>query len=1025
MRKWVLIATVLTTGLPMTESHADTKADFYVATNGRDNWSGTLPEPKADGTDGPFATLARARDAVRALTKEDRDMVVLIRGGEYQLAEPVVFSLQDSAAKGHTITYAAYPAETPVFGSGVPIRNWRRLEASPPGVPQAGRGKVWTADLSAFRQRKEKRGAEDWRFFTLYDGDRPLPRARGRGFSPTKATKRTARRGADQEVLHFPEGALKSYPGLRDAEIVIVPCSFWVMNILPLASVDEEGCVAKTAVPGTYSLTKNAMTNRDNVWVENVLEVLDRPGEWVLDSEKCLLYYRPEGDRPSDGIVAPLLTELIRVEGETDYEGPKDTPVQGLVFRGLTFTHGDRLPWHGNTGRGLQHDWEMFDRPTALVRLRGAERCAIEDCHFLSSGHTAVRLDLHCRDNRIAGNHIERMGGVGILLSGFGPGTKDVNKRNEVTYTYIHHVGELYWGSVGIFAWQSGENRIAHNHIHHVPYTGIVVSGRISWDPKGVGECSQTVRWHEIGIDPKGKRRRMSWHEREKFLHGRKNLVERNDIHNAMQVLGDGNCIYVSGTGAGNIVKENYCHDCNGEHMNAVIRCDDDQHETVIERNIMHRTRGFAEGVISKGDNDIINNVIADLRQHKRHRGYIVFPYGSVKGSTVQRNILYSRIKGQTICSEGRARRPGGPAPLLRETDANRNLYYCAADAHWADGHFETQREFGIESQSVQADPLFVDPDAADFRFKPGSPAEKLGIKPLDAGAAGLGAPYRERFLGKRIRTRISPMGHELREPATITITTDIPGAEIRYTLDGSEPSRSARLYTAPFKLTEAATVKARAFADGATDLIGASEVFTPPPAPVAEDFESVKVGETAPGTETQEDNDQMTARVSDEQAASGRHSLKFVDGPGQKHTFTPIVVYRTRFKSGKMVGRFDVRVDPITSLHYQWRDYQPGYSRGPCVRIQQGGEVVHGDETLTTIPIGEWVRFEVTCTLGDDRTGTFDMSVLLPGEQQPKTFRGLACDERFKELDWVGFVANGQEDAVFYVDNIEIRPCP
>ena len=40
---------------------------FYVAPNGRDAWSGTLAEPNGAGTDGPFATLARARDAIRQL----------------------------------------------------------------------------------------------------------------------------------------------------------------------------------------------------------------------------------------------------------------------------------------------------------------------------------------------------------------------------------------------------------------------------------------------------------------------------------------------------------------------------------------------------------------------------------------------------------------------------------------------------------------------------------------------------------------------------------------------------------------------------------------------------------------------------------------------------------------------------------------------------------------------------------------------------------------------------------------------
>jgi len=78
------------------------KADFYVATNGDDAWSGKLAAPNAAKTDGPFATLARARDAVRELKKEGakKDIVVLVRGGTYYLKDTVVFGLEDSAAEG-------------------------------------------------------------------------------------------------------------------------------------------------------------------------------------------------------------------------------------------------------------------------------------------------------------------------------------------------------------------------------------------------------------------------------------------------------------------------------------------------------------------------------------------------------------------------------------------------------------------------------------------------------------------------------------------------------------------------------------------------------------------------------------------------------------------------------------------------------------------------------------------------------------------------------------------------------------
>ena len=89
------------------------QADFYVATNGSDQSPGTI--------DQPFATLTRARDAIRELKQlgTKRDLRVLIRGGTSRIRETVVFSLKDGAADGHTITYAAYPGETPILTPGV------------------------------------------------------------------------------------------------------------------------------------------------------------------------------------------------------------------------------------------------------------------------------------------------------------------------------------------------------------------------------------------------------------------------------------------------------------------------------------------------------------------------------------------------------------------------------------------------------------------------------------------------------------------------------------------------------------------------------------------------------------------------------------------------------------------------------------------------------------------------------------------------------------------------------------------
>ena len=54
----------------------------------------------------------------------------------------------------------------------------------------------------------------------------------------------------------------------------------------------------------------------DTCWVENVLGALDEPGEWVLNSKTGKLYYWPESGNPGDNISAPVVRELVLVDGK-------------------------------------------------------------------------------------------------------------------------------------------------------------------------------------------------------------------------------------------------------------------------------------------------------------------------------------------------------------------------------------------------------------------------------------------------------------------------------------------------------------------------------------------------------------------------------------------------------------------------------------------------------------------------------------------------------------------------------------
>jgi len=698
------------------DSSLSGRPDFYVSVEGSDQWSGTLPKPNSEGTDGPFATLERARDAVRKLKRsKSTDILVLVRKGTYRLDKTVVFGLEDSGVVDSTITYAAYPGEKPVFSSGREIKGFKKVTGKLPNLPTVAQGNVWVADVSS-------------RFFTLYDDEGRLPRARSTGFIPLE--------GGSRNKLHFPKGRLKNWPNVEDVEIVVRPHHAWIVNILPLVSVDEETQIAHTAVDATYAMNQlHFLKTTESCWVENVLEELDEPGEWVLNTKEGKLYLWPGGKSP---VVVPGLLELIRVEGEVDFEGPKDVPVRNLCFRGLTFKHGERYRL-AEDDAGLQHDWDMLDKDNALVRLRGTENCTIEQCHFLHSGSGAIRVDLHGMRNTVSGNHIEHMGGGGILLCGYGPGTKDVNKNNLVYNNHIHRVGEIYWHSPGIFIWQSGENRIANNLIHHTDYTGLIISGCMTdFFAKSGRELSRTIRWHEIG----GERSRKTLDEVRPFLHTHDNLIEYNEIHHAMQRLGDGNAIYVRGAGAGNVIRRNYVHHLVApQKMQCAIRTDGGQMDTLIAENVIYKCT--SQGIMLKLNNSAKNNFVVDIIAPPRGN-YLAVREGPLTGS-IKRNIFYSSSDTCTFIDElppGNGRvtedRRGRKLARVKDADCDYNIYFCKADRGKGEALLEKNRKDGIDASSRAVDPLFVDPENGDFRFKPNSPALKMGIVPIDLSKIGL-----------------------------------------------------------------------------------------------------------------------------------------------------------------------------------------------------------------------------------------------------------------------------------------------
>ena len=172
----------------------------------------------------------------------------------------------------------------------------------------------------------------------------------------------------------------------------------------------------------------------------------------------------------------------------------------------------------------------------------------------------------------------------------------------------------------------------------------------------------------------------------------------------------------------------------------------------------------------------------------------------------------------------------------------------------------------GHDPGSLVADPGFVDASKRRFAFragalKPGSPAARIGFLPFDPAQAGVyGEPS-----WKRLAQEYHP---------------------------------------APFTFAPA-----------------------PPPAPplaLHQDFEDVPVGAACPDTQTNVENQGDSIVVTDETAASGKHSLKFTDAPGLRNTYDPHSCLLTEpfirrddfeFRASRRVRReFDRRVARLES---------------------------------------------------------------------------------------------------------------
>src|SRR5262245_29754082 len=469
------LLTLLVLSLPI-PAVAGPKADFFVGSDGNDAWSGRFPTPNPDKTDGPFATPAKARDAVRALRareKLDRPVRVLVRDGRYELAEPLTFTPADSGTKESPTMFEAIPGHPVVLSGGTWI-NRRPLRADgedfaryplPRQFPDGPVRLISVNGEARYRPRLPKEG-----FYTIAG----LAGADPKGKYDTKANK-----------FEFKPGEIDpNWKNLTDVEAVVL--HFWVDTHLKIKSVDSDKRVVTFDRFSQRKLTDDYQNRLARYYLTNVFEALG-PGEFYHDRPAKTLHYKPKPgeDMTRAEVVVPRLGAVLYFDGGP-YPG-KFT--EWVEFRGFTISDTTWEPPAGNAA-----DSQASSSVPGAVQFRGARHCAFTAGTVRNVGGYGFEIGAGCNHIRIVGNEITRIGAGGIKLSGGSADSKDYHRTGEcvITDNHIHHLGELFHSGVGVLLKHADKCTIAHNHIHHIYYTGVYVG----W----VWGCGRSMRQaYEIG----------------------------------------------------------------------------------------------------------------------------------------------------------------------------------------------------------------------------------------------------------------------------------------------------------------------------------------------------------------------------------------------------------------------------------------------------------------------------------------------------------------------------------------------
>lgn len=593
--------------------NVDKSIELYVSLNGNENALGTKNDP--------FADIESVKEYVRQLREkgDSTHVSVYFREGTYKLDKTFILTPEFS-----NMSFSSYNDESVVITGGDVIKGWKKLDSERPEITEEAKGNIWEADIPKgwkfhymyVNGEMAERSKSDHRFWREWNKDHsfgdPLPNG--------------------QMVYFKNKEQLKYLPNNGDLEMLCILMQYGVQGNGVMRDIDIENGSARWTSKQLYLTYRISRDPYERGYrFENALCLIDRPGEWAVDSENGKVYYWPvDGvDMRNVNIVAPKLYELVRLQGNEE----NGRLVRNVSFKNLTFIYTDRLPEDKWPENWMTRQWE---NPDATIYMTGVEGCNITNCRILHSGSYGITLNHYAQNNTVEQCEIGWTGSGGIFLEGYGPGTLNVNKNNVVCRNYIHDHGlGNYWHCTNVQLYQSGHNYIAYNILANSAYSGISMIGAAYQDvnnPKyffpeyKVGEYlwwkQYCIRYQDFPKDiQNGIRNETFKFDRETikpYLHTSNNLVEYNIITEPHLKLFEGGAIYAYSVGKWNKWLNNVIFKSTGMPGSSIFALDNIVEFTTVKGNVYWINGPILCGVGARSDergNDISGNVRVNCRE--------------------------------------------------------------------------------------------------------------------------------------------------------------------------------------------------------------------------------------------------------------------------------------------------------------------------------------------------------------------------------------------------------------------------